>query len=307
MAEWINRTPAILPKPASIGAGLLVWTVLAHASTAQFTGTLLRGITYYLDKHAWVGFVTGFGFLVFAIFWPDIRPHVRGIIKWIAERTPEQRLNVVENQIRHHVGKHLDTEVTFEKLYVEAGHSVVPKLSERAERTEQRLSVLEDLKIDQQIKGLKQTWSDFVTEAKRLEQLTNARLAVLENASKAFESWLGPDPPLTFPQFTGMVDRNIEKSENLNERITASEAMVQAHRHSIGCLSSDITQLRHDIGINLNTMRKAQKDLRLEAYRSAKHLGDSIVPMEDITLLASECWWSIDRLRHIRNLLKNPA
>jgi len=78
-------------KLAVPGVVVLAWTVMSHASTAQFVWTVGGKLTAFLDAHSWVGFLIGFLLLVAAVFWPSIRPHLPSLPATAHERIDEQR------------------------------------------------------------------------------------------------------------------------------------------------------------------------------------------------------------------------
>jgi len=149
--------------------------------------------------------------------------------------------------------------------------------------------------------GTKETFSRLHST---VDELVRKDLPLRLNNAEAkldtFSQWLGPNPPIAFPQFCGMVDRSIEKSGNINQRLISAESGIQSYQHHIGDLSSDLAQLTHDVGINLDAIRGSLKDLEKESRQLASLLRDSIVPMEDIGSLALECLWSIDFLKDLR-------
>jgi hypothetical protein len=93
----LKRLAEIWPGAPFFGWAVLVWTMLAHASTAQFTFTLADSVSKWLGDNAWVGFIVGFCILAGAVFWPDIEPKIR----WIGiPKSPGARLAAIESE--HH-------------------------------------------------------------------------------------------------------------------------------------------------------------------------------------------------------------
>src|ERR1017187_6865719 len=99
MGQWgmriLNRLSPIWPGVPSFAWLVLGWTMLAHASTAQFTYTLAGSISTWLDKNAWAGFMGGLGLLALAVFWPELKPK----LAWMRlPRTPGERLAIIESE-----------------------------------------------------------------------------------------------------------------------------------------------------------------------------------------------------------------
>src|ERR1019366_4506841 len=69
----LRRIVPFFPSPRFVGWFVLGWTMLANASTAQFSIWLLGSVSRWLGRNAWAGFIVGFGSLVLAVVWPEIK------------------------------------------------------------------------------------------------------------------------------------------------------------------------------------------------------------------------------------------
>jgi hypothetical protein len=84
------------PRLAIFGWFLLAWTLLAHASTAQFAWSIGGKASKWLDAHAWAGSLCGFGLLALAVIWRDLEPRLP---EWLRPRTTSERLAALEDTI----------------------------------------------------------------------------------------------------------------------------------------------------------------------------------------------------------------
>src|SRR5690348_7136061 len=95
----LKRLAPLFPGVSSVAYAVLVWTMLAHASTAVFTISLFGYATKWLDNHAWVGFAAGLVLLALAVVWPDVKPRCAVFLERLKiPRTPGDRLNEIEKE-----------------------------------------------------------------------------------------------------------------------------------------------------------------------------------------------------------------
>ena len=91
----------LAPSFAIFGWFVLVWTLLSHASTAQFVWSIGGQVSKWLDAHAWAGFLFGLLLLTLAVLWPVLRPLVP---EWLRiPKTVGERPNAVEGQFEDRV------------------------------------------------------------------------------------------------------------------------------------------------------------------------------------------------------------
>jgi hypothetical protein len=112
-----KRLSALWPGIPFFGWLALVWTMLAHASTAQFSLQLAASISTWLGKNAWVGFLLGFALLALAVGWPDIADKIPEEFPF--PRTPGMRLNSVERQHLSLVQKQVDVDKRLDSVQSE--------------------------------------------------------------------------------------------------------------------------------------------------------------------------------------------
>jgi hypothetical protein len=101
---------------------VLGWTLLAHASTAQFTADLVWPITRWLDAHAWAGFILGFALLVVAVSWSEITPYLPRLPKTIEQRVhaiEKNDLPALEEKIVKAITNYIDIQSGANKLFTD--------------------------------------------------------------------------------------------------------------------------------------------------------------------------------------------
>jgi hypothetical protein len=92
----LKRIAPPLPSLPALGWLVLVWTMLAHASTGAFALSIAAWASDWLDQHAWAGFLCGFLILVIAIAWPRLQPYFP---KWLTnQKTVGERLSAIEHK-----------------------------------------------------------------------------------------------------------------------------------------------------------------------------------------------------------------
>src|ERR1700730_7431418 len=92
--EVFKRLSPLWPGLPSFGWLVLGWTMLAHASTAQFTLSIAGHISKWLGENAWAGFVAGFALLAVTVLWPDIKKRLPD--RWALPKTLPERMHNLE-------------------------------------------------------------------------------------------------------------------------------------------------------------------------------------------------------------------
>ncbi len=154
MRARFARLRSRLAIPAWIA---FLWTMLAHASTAQFVTSLSGKISEYLDRKPSVGIFLAVAWLVLVIVWPEIRHHIPRLPRTIDERLKELegaqisvRIEALENgrrDLKNLVGQVVELQKSTQKTTDEAfaaSRKYQDMLDRRLETAERQFSRLID-------------------------------------------------------------------------------------------------------------------------------------------------------------------
>ncbi len=91
----LTRSIQLFPSLRSLAWLLLLWPLLAHMSTAEFSVRFLGG------AYSWIGqnrVLVAISLLILTIAWPELWPHLAKGIKITIAKTPEKRLEELASQ-----------------------------------------------------------------------------------------------------------------------------------------------------------------------------------------------------------------